>query len=282
MLKRLAILAVLLSVAQAGFPVPGKTANPETSPGAQETQRTRSPQPSALFAMAFPQSRDGETFENDTNKESGKDGWDKAAVLADYLLVIVGIAGISAALRTLRKLERQTKAAEDAAQSALLNAQALINSERPWLMVTVEEFVAHVGGFQVYVTNKGRTPAMIAGAYMGCAAAKVVSALPAEAPYGPGTTVQDRIILPDEKLMLTWFSGVSLQKMIGEGFPKAPWEGQTFVFGKVVYRDLLSPPTAPSHETRWIGLYQLPTGESGDLIFSIQGIGIPAEYDSYT
>jgi hypothetical protein len=169
-----------------------------------------------------------------------------------------------------------------AAQAALLNAQAVINSERPWIMVTVEEVVGPSGGFNLYMTNKGRTPAMVTGAYIGCVVVKDLSALPNKAPYGPGSMAKDRIVLAGEKLPITWFDGSTLKKIVGKGFPSAPWDGDIFVFGKVAYRDLLSPSSRSAHETRWIGLYQLPTGESSDSIFSFQGIGVPDEYDRYS
>src|SRR3984957_18501013 len=176
----------------------------------------------------------------------------------------------------------QTVQTKKAAEAALLNAQALINAERPWIMVTVEEVVGPSGGFNLYMTDKARTPAMVTDAYIGCVAVEDLSALPTKAPYGPGSMAKDRIVLPDEKQLMTWFSGVTLKKIVGETFPSAPWDGDIFVFGKVVYRDLLSPSSSDAHETRWIGLYQLPTGESGDSIFSFQGIGVPDEYDRYS
>jgi hypothetical protein len=79
------------------------------------------------------------------------------AILANYLLVLAGIGGIVVAALTLRKIERQTKAGEDAANAALLNAQALINAERPWLMVEACGFPS----ITLKMVNKGRTPAQL-------------------------------------------------------------------------------------------------------------------------
>jgi hypothetical protein len=191
------------------------------------------------------------------------------------MLVIVGVL-------TFFVIGWQSIQTRKAAQGALLNAQALINAERPWIMVTVEEVVGPMGGFQLYITNKGRTPAMVTGAYMGCVVVKSILTLPDKAPYPRGSMATDRIILPDEKLSLTWFGGGALKKLVGETFPITPPDGDIFVFGKIIYKDLLDPfPTKP-HETRWIGLYQLPVGESSDSIFSFQGIGAPEEYDHYS
>ncbi|MGA2876414.1 MAG: hypothetical protein ABSE82_12850 [Nitrososphaerales archaeon] len=192
-----------------------------------------------------------------------------------------GITTLSLLL-TLLVIAEQTAQTRKAAEAALLNAQALINAERPWIMVTVEEVTGRSGGFNLYMTNKGRTPAMVTGAYIGCVAVKDISSLPTKSPYGPGSMATDRIVLQGEKLPVTWFDGTTLKKIVGNGFPSAPWDGDIFVFGKVLYRDLLSPSTNPLHETRWIGLYQLPSGESSDSIFSFQGIGVPDEYDRYS
>jgi hypothetical protein len=82
---------------------------------------------------------------------------DGMAVLANYLLVVAGIGGIIVASLTLRKIERQTKAGEDAANAALLNAQALINAERPWLVVEASGFPY----ITLKMVNKGRTPAQL-------------------------------------------------------------------------------------------------------------------------
>jgi hypothetical protein len=93
---------------------------------------------------------------------------------------------------------------------------------------------------------------------------------------------KDRIILHDEKQLMTWFSVGTLKNIVGKDFPIIPGEEDVFVFGRIVYRDLLSPPSAPEHETRWIGLYQFPTEVDGDSIFHFQGIGVPDEYDRYS
>ncbi|HEY5330804.1 MAG TPA: hypothetical protein VIJ79_13025 [Acidobacteriaceae bacterium] len=47
-----------------------------------------------------------------------KDGYDKASVWINLALALIGVCGICAAFITLRKLERQTKATEDAANAA--------------------------------------------------------------------------------------------------------------------------------------------------------------------
>jgi hypothetical protein len=202
--------------------------------------------------------------------------------LANIGLFIVGAFGIRVALRTLKNIERQTKAGEDAAKSALLSAQAVINAERPWLLVVIESVEGPMGGFNLFVKNKGRTPAMISTAFIGCARIEDISYLPKEPPYGPGSIVYDLIVIPDEKPLILWFDGRILNRMLGENVQLQPWEGQTFVFGKIIYRDLADPTPERTHETRWIALYYGPTENDSDSISQIEGIGAPEEYAKYT
>jgi hypothetical protein len=132
MLKALAIFAVLLVVGQAGAPSPRVTTDPKggsTAGKNGESQTDRQPPRPATIASEQPARNSG----NDANApKDGKDGWDKAAVLADYLLVIVGLGGIIAALRTLGKLERQTKATENQVK---VSHDAL----RAWIGIDVRE-----------------------------------------------------------------------------------------------------------------------------------------------
>jgi hypothetical protein len=70
---------------------------------------------------------------------------DRISWAAYLVLAILGYVGIMLALSTLKKIERQTAAAETAAkasaesaQIALLHARSLIAAERPWIMISVE------------------------------------------------------------------------------------------------------------------------------------------------
>src|SRR6185437_15064231 len=99
--------------------------------------------------------------------------WDKAAVIANYLLVSVGIIGTIIAVSTLKRIERQTKAAEDAAKSgrdaamaALRQAKHTETTERAWLVIrsSMDGYVLSAGGnpeFWWSVMNAGDTPARL-------------------------------------------------------------------------------------------------------------------------
>ncbi|MGA2960441.1 MAG: hypothetical protein ABSD96_02125 [Candidatus Korobacteraceae bacterium] len=72
---------------------------------------------------------------------------------------------------TLMAIAEQTKETAKAAEAALLNAKALIASERPWLVVLPEavdpegEEVPHL--YRLKVTNEGNTPAQLCGGGIG-------------------------------------------------------------------------------------------------------------------
>lgn len=54
--------------------------------------------------------------------------------LPNIYLVLIGVGGIVVAIGTLRLLESQNAATEKAAEAALKNAEAVIKSERPWIL----------------------------------------------------------------------------------------------------------------------------------------------------
>lgn len=78
---------------------------------------------------------------------------------SNWALFIVGVGTAIFAFRSLPLIRRQTKATEDAAKAALLNAQAVIHSERPWVTLSIRE--EEVDVFSFHLKNVGRTPAEI-------------------------------------------------------------------------------------------------------------------------
>jgi hypothetical protein len=64
-----------------------------------------------------------------------KDGYERAAFWANIALVVVGIGGIFVAVCTLKKIERQTQASENATKVAQENMAAVINKERARIRV---------------------------------------------------------------------------------------------------------------------------------------------------
>ncbi|MGB6744586.1 MAG: hypothetical protein WBE38_13150 [Terracidiphilus sp.] len=174
------------------------------------------------------------------------------------------------------------KSTRTSAEAALLNARAVINAERPWVIVRVNSVVGPMGGFTVNVRNKGRSPALITEATMGCAVVSDVATLPKEPPYTWGGLTRNKILIPGSGAQLTWFDTSLFKKILKDDIPQYPWEGRVWVFGKIAYRDLASPDSGVVHETRWIGFYEPPVGDEGNSIFRVEGIGVAPEYDQYT
>jgi hypothetical protein len=171
MLKRLVMLPVLLVVAHVCFPTPSEASNPKRNSGANETQGRQGQQPAPVAPAAIPQVGSNTTFNEFPEGKDGKDGWDVAAVLSNYLLVVIGIGGIVVGVVTLRKLERQTKATENAAMSSLSQSNHMITSQRAWMVAEPRNPVippeikgaTGIGGvmFSIRFVNRGETPAYL-------------------------------------------------------------------------------------------------------------------------
>jgi hypothetical protein len=276
------------------LPVHGqeKTSKPSTEQKVNEAIEKKEPQAISVSVInsVGQQASQGKGDQPENHSDSYLHHLLLPETLANIRLFIVGIFGTRVALRTLKNIERQTKTGEDAAnaakdgaKAALLNAQAVINAERPWLLVIIESVNGPMGGFNIFVKNKGRTPAMIAAMHIGCVRVKNISHLPKEPPYGLGSMVEDLIVMTDEKPLIRWIGDGAMSQMLKEDAHIPAWEGQTFIFGRVIYRDLADPTPDRIHETRWISLHQGPTEEEDiDPIFQIEGIGAPEEYAKYS
>jgi hypothetical protein len=92
--------------------------------------------------------------------------------------------------------------------------------------------------------------------------------------------VQNHIVIPEDEPSVGWFDLSTLNKITSN--EAAGIEGRVFVFGIVLYRDLLDLSQTEHHETRWIYLYNPPRGEAGDSVFPAGGIGVSKQYDNYS
>jgi len=191
------ILAVILTVVQAGSPVPRTTANPQTGTAQnvkQNAETKQTPTNNAPASATINPIRANEiapVAQTNTAKDVPQQDAQQsvrvvelppvsvassrleyAGLFATLALVVAGFWGIKIAIRTV-------KAADKAAQAALLNAQAVIYTERPWLIV--EDLGGNPRIFKpnfvtndlpptiiddhadcaFYVKNYGRTPAVV-------------------------------------------------------------------------------------------------------------------------
>jgi len=283
--KGLAIISAVLALTLAPFPDRAQT------PGAKPPSPALSTSPSAVPGAASP------TATNDcqavpceyqpqhitvANPPAIPVQWplrDRITWAANLVLVLLGYAGILLALSTLRKIERQTRYAETAAeaaaasaQAALLHAQSIVNAERPWLLVVVKPSLHRENSFTVVATNRGRTPARIDATTEQVAIAADETHLPVTAQYQdeePGAPRVPIILLPGESTPLKTFGREDVKGICGsdEQFKRIEnWEEKIFIYGKIIYKDLIAPTGEQTHETTWCCWYIHGRQKSGLVI----------------
>ncbi len=187
---------------------------------------------------------------------------------ANLVLVILGYVGVLLALKTLKHIQKQTdfgvtaaQAALQCANAALESSQAIVDSGRPWIVVTVEPFMTVENGFKVMATNRGRTPARITATADRVRIAADETKLPATPDYGTGkSSVQFEpiILLPGESAGIRPVRRADLHALCSsedEYRRIERWEQKLFIYGRVTYRDMISPADQPSHETDWCCWY---------------------------
>lgn len=208
---------------------------------------------------------------------------------ANLVLALLGYAGIMLALSTLKKIERQTRAVEAvasaasaSAQAALSNAQAIADSGRPWLLIAVEPSPDIENSFSIMATNRGRSPARIVGTAEQVRFAIDDTQLPMAPEYSNdelSVPLVPIILLPGESAEIKPFSREDL-KAICESDERLRsvenWEEKVYIYGKVIYRDLIAPPEMKTLETSWCCWYIHGRQKSG-LVFAG-----PPEYNVHT
>ena|ERR1035438_1877241 len=295
-LKRLALVVLLLTLAQLSAPAFGQTS---VSSGVKK------PSSSASSGSAA-QSAGGSTAKGDCNgapceqdqrppvivtlPAPAPEVWSWHARVqwaASVMFSIVGYVGIMVALKAMKKIERLTTSMESAAAStslsaeaALLNAQAIHDSQRPWLLITVEPSPRIEDTFAIIATNRGHTPATIVSTAEGIEFALDESHLPPIPSYGELRSPRVPIILlPGESTPVESFSRDEGRRICEteERFKRvANWEEKVFISGKVVYRDLIAPGAKQLHETTWCCWYIHGRQKSGLVLAG------PPSYNMHT
>jgi hypothetical protein len=183
---------------------------------------------------------------------------------ANIVLAILGYVGIMIALSTLRKIERQTRLSEEAAQAAaesakvaMLHAQAMVRAERPWIVVTSEPSSQKENSFVVVATNRGRSPARILRSLDAMAKALDDSSLPGNPALARGkelNPVDGMILLPGESTGIRIFDRDEISNLAETGKEQKEIETgaiKVYLYGKITYRDLAEPDHADAHGTGW-------------------------------
>jgi hypothetical protein len=212
---------------------------------------------------------------------------DKVLWGALLVLVILGYIGVILSLRILKNIQRQTEFGVSAAQAALQcanaaleSSQAIVDSGRPWIVITIEPFLTVEHGFKVMATNRGRTPARILAKADCVKIAADETKLPPTPDYDSGksaTPFEPIILLPGESAGIRPFRRADVRSYCAsdEQFRHVEkWEEKVFIYGRVIYRDLISPLDQPNHETDWCCWYAY--GDKDALV-----IAGPPEYNKH-
>lgn len=178
---------------------------------------------------------------------------------------------IAVARDQAKALGTAAKAAQESADAALLNAQAIINSERPWVFVRAEispDNILPAPGSQSMLpsyiafstVNSGRTPAEVIYGYFGfsiCPAREVDDVKIAEKEL-LGEYTHKSILAPDEVIRFDKFSfgrsGLADEDLISIAASRL----RLVLFGVIRYRDSLGESDFPIRET-WFSYFFDPT-----------------------
>lgn len=196
-----------------------------------------------------------------------------------WIASFIAIVGTVVAVCTLIAIRDEAKKIQDVAKAASLNAQAVINAERPWLVIATFFDKDRPELCRFGCRNQGNTPAKI----ISVSAQIGFIDRPDHLPVSPGYS--SPVAMPDLTLIVSTDSfpighGVNPRSVIqGTEHEVLVLSAREFLvyFGNVIYRDTLYPESSREglHETRWCFIYQL----GGDKMFLRGG---PAEYNRYT
>lgn len=211
-------------------------------------------------------------------------GWEKAYVVLTGLLVLVGAVGIGYAVKTLNAVERQakanenqlteiqqsaektdrmiviaaqeaengkvaTEAAKKSADAALKQATALVNSERPWMIIELTPIpgVPKQGYVSFHAWNRGRTPAEITDYRGDFFFHGIDEEFPAEPTFKPFEMIYRQYVSPGNSIFIYGFD-------LGSSLPPDQWEWMAkerkylYFKGRIIYRDMI---TYEQHESRF-------------------------------
>lgn len=214
---------------------------------------------------------------------------ERIAWAANSLLAIVGYIGVIIAVSTLKKIERQTQATEAAAQAAtdsanasLLYAKALASAERPWILITIERSPKLNNSFHIMATNRGRAPAQLLSAPAHITIVTDETYLPTDPVYEKAEATalpSPSILLPGESALIQPISRDDLRWICKteDSLRRIElWEEKVFVYGKILYTNLVTPHDKQTHETRWCCWY-VHGENSSDLVLTG-----PSAYNKHT
>jgi hypothetical protein len=206
--------------------------------------------------------------------ESVKRDWlDIGTLGLSALLVVVGIVGAGIALYTLAEIKKEVEhaniiagAAKDAADAALLNARAVIDSERPWVLVEnliLLELLPMEHNTPVQtryeIQNYGRTAARLVRARTKFQMSNQMDGPPNPEIYeDAGGNIPQRIVPPMLEPRLLNFAFLEPDRYLSTERIQAINNGAVYfwAYGFVAYRDTLG--TDREYMTRFCYCYIVP------------------------
>lgn len=203
--------------------------------------------------------------------------WNWIAVNTNPLLVLVGAAGVIVACITLWKIRGQTKAAEDAAKAALLQAKHVETAERAWLLVNYVDMAGKELEDKVIlelrwtIKNVGSTPAVLLETKARFQVINIYPDMP-EAPekelpeipdYGKPIIISERLLAPNDSIgyFTKWERRID-GKYVEFAFPADSdriW--MIVAFGYVKYKDTFG----KEHESRSCDMTWVKKNRLSDL-----------------
>lgn len=170
------------------------------------------------------------------------------------------------------------KAARDSAEAARLNAEAIVRSERPWLIAVVEKDPKSLHFYSLKIRNVGRTPARFISGDASYLFAERADHLPLPPKY------ESPIVLPNQLLIAPThgFSvphGYDVSHLLQQ--PEAP-NKTVVIYGRVLYKDTIN--LEAVHETRWCFGYVYNAGDTSPGFIAQGGFILagPSEYTDNT
>jgi hypothetical protein len=194
---------------------------------------------------------------------------ERVAWAASVVLAVLGYVGIILALRALNAIKRSNEASLETARAALSVAdtligqtKALLEFERPWILVYIDPSLTAENSFKVMASNRGRRPARIT--YL----ADQVHIVPneSELPATPDIESMEAqeqeepvILLPGESTAIARFTRTDVAQICKteEQMRRvATWQEIIYLSGRVTYCDVspANPSTSP-YQTDWCCRY---------------------------
>jgi hypothetical protein len=172
--------------------------------------------------------------------------------LPNVALAIVGGLGIVLAWKTV-------SATKSAAAAAKLSAQAIINAERPWLLVEINRVEGRPGEWLVSARNMGETPAELIEGYVTAGAHEPGWSPPNEGLLAPFVITKTLFVKGESFPILIWNELPQLE--FAQGFCRDKDHSEPrfiHVFGRVLYWDVFVDRKAPGsspHVSQWNFIY---------------------------